>query len=699
MYGDIKFFSLNKASDWEKGWAANCQTDSRGISLHSSEQYAVSRLLRSGEMLGEAAISDFAVARPGLVLVLDEYAGLWSFDINSDYRHRVFAGGHGMFTPYAALTAHEDIVYAADIYGEHRFSAFSLGNGQRLFTIDRFEGIDMFPAAAAAGRDGNLYAVVVIDQPAEDGGRLVFPAGARMAVVRINQSGQVTAAFRDENLQLPAPVEARQLRNSIYIAANVKGWVSVLDASSRMVWEFDSRGALRRRHSLGEEIEPAGIALDPDGKTYIGDCRRSGPEAQEDRFVMQLCGDKVERVPGFHGRADKVLLDQRNNLYILNGEASFITILEPQPKITPLEYTGLPQGFYFSAALDCGAGETRWHKIEMDADIPEDTQIRFFGFAVDSLEKVIDGKLTNLNDFLAGDVEPLEKRLNYFQSLGLKPMINPRDALLNAQGRYLFFLVELIGSERRTPELKRLRVYYPRASYLNYLPAVYSHDEESRDFLERFLSLFATFFTGMEEQIANIARNFEPEVASGDFLRWLASWLAVAVDDNLSENQIRELMLSAPELYQCRGTRRGIERMVEIYTGEKPLIVENYQVRAQRQNPEMKELVNRLFPDDPYCFSVMVRRECVPDDHRYLMVQRMVNQEKPAFTEVRLVVLQPWIYMDMHTYLGVNTYLSELTLLRLDQLTAIPNDAVLIDVDQDNRIEAHTRIELDAELR
>jgi phage tail-like protein len=326
--------------------------------------------------------------------------------------------------------------------------------------------------------------------------------------------------------------------------------------------------------------------------------------------------------------------------------------------------------------------------------------VRVYCFASERKQVIIHGKMVDLNEFMTGDAASLSERLDYIRSLKLEPMTNPRDALLhNTKGRYFYFIMQFIGSERQSPTLRKIRVYYPRKSLLSYLPAVYSFDPKSRDFLERFLSLFGSFFMNMEEQIEGIAKYFDPETVSQEYLRWLASWIAIAVDDNLGEEGLKKLIQAAPMLYPLRGTRQGIESMVEIYTGEKPLIVEHFQVSDQRQNPELKELVDRLYSDNPYSFSIMVKRDRVPDEHRYLVVQKMLDQEKPAFTEAKLVVLQPWIYMDMHTYLGINTYLSEISLPHLDMMKTIPYDSMLIDVGQDNRIETHSRMDLDAELR
>ena len=50
-----------------------------------------------------------------------------------------------------------------------------------------------------------------------------------------------------------------------------------------------------------------------------------------------------------------------------------------------------------------------------------------------------------------------------------------------------------LGDGSATPVLEKVKVYYPRASSLQYLPAVYREDPVSADFTARFLSIFDTW--------------------------------------------------------------------------------------------------------------------------------------------------------------------------------------------------------------
>ncbi|MCO5382521.1 MAG: hypothetical protein NHB15_10865 [Methanosarcina barkeri] len=71
-----------------------------------------------------------------------------------------------------------------------------------------------------------------------------------------------------------------------------------------------------------------------------------------------------------------------------------------------------------------------------------------------------------------------------------------RDALFQTEreGRYLWFRITLVGTEKFSPEVSAVTIFFPKVSYLEYLPSVYSENPANRDFLDRFLAIFESLF-------------------------------------------------------------------------------------------------------------------------------------------------------------------------------------------------------------
>jgi phage tail-like protein len=110
-----------------------------------------------------------------------------------------------------------------------------------------------------------------------------------------------------------------------------------------------------------------------------------------------------------------------------------------------------------------------------------------------------------------------------------------------------------------------------KGRYLKYLPAIYQDDE----LMGRFLMLFESFLGPVDHQIDSQAAYFDPKLAPPEFLPWLASWTNLTLDDSLPDDRRRMLLTESSALYKRRGTRQGLQRYLEIFTGGRVEIVEH----------------------------------------------------------------------------------------------------------------------------
>ncbi len=103
--------------------------------------------------------------------------------------------------------------------------------------------------------------------------------------------------------------------------------------------------------------------------------------------------------------------------------------------------------------------------------------------------------------------------------------------------------------------------------YLEYLPAIYQEDP----FLGQFLRPFEEVLTNFDNLLSVIDRYFNPTLTpthqetNQDFLRWLAGWVALELDENWDETKKRRLVGEAVKLYRHLGTVEGLKRYLEIY--------------------------------------------------------------------------------------------------------------------------------------
>lgn len=92
--------------------------------------------------------------------------------------------------------------------------------------------------------------------------------------------------------------------------------------------------------------------------------------------------------------------------------------------------------------------------------------------------------------------------------------VHPTDALFpGAAARQLWIGVVLRGSGRTSPRIHQMRVDYGRQTTIGSLPAIYGHEAESRERLERLLALHEGPLRDLDAQIADAPRLFDPAAA------------------------------------------------------------------------------------------------------------------------------------------------------------------------------------------
>jgi len=134
----------------------------------------------------------------------------------------------------------------------------------------------------------------------------------------------------------------------------------------------------------------------------------------------------------------------------------------------------------------------------------------------------------------------------------------------------------LTSDGRADPSLEQIRVEYDREGYIEHLPAVY-RESPGDQFLARFLTLFETFFEEGQTAIRQLPELFDPWAVPAEALDWLATWLAVELDEDWSDQQRREAVATAYERYARRGTPRGMREEIWRRTGLRAHVVEPLQ--------------------------------------------------------------------------------------------------------------------------
>lgn len=161
------------------------------------------------------------------------------------------------------------------------------------------------------------------------------------------------------------------------------------------------------------------------------------------------------------------------------------------------------------------------------------------------------------------------------------------------------------------------------------LPALYQEDQ----FAQAFLSALDEVLAPVIHTLDNLNSYFDPYLTPDDFLSWLGTWVAIAIDDQWSIERRREAVGRAVELYRLRGTAAGLGQQIEIYTGGTVEIVENggtaWSIDPGGELPGSAKplVVVRVHVDDPKAVDAS-------------RVDALVAASKPAHVEHRVEIMK-----------------------------------------------------------
>ena len=180
-----------------------------------------------------------------------------------------------------------------------------------------------------------------------------------------------------------------------------------------------------------------------------------------------------------------------------------------------------------------------------------------------------------------------------------------------------------------------------------------------------------------------------------DFLSYLASWLGIALDNSIPEAARRRLVESVGRVGALRGTPSGIRALLVALLGmhcsDAPLLLEHFKLRrwlfvgAGRLGADAElwgeQVVNRSalgrtarvgvtqaittpdpqrdpFQVDAHRFSVFLPASLAATESHRRTVERLLQIEKPAHTEVCVTYVQPRMRIGIQSMIGLDAVIA-----------------------------------------
>ena len=250
--------------------------------------------------------------------------------------------------------------------------------------------------------------------------------------------------------------------------------------------------------------------------------------------------------------------------FCLEGRGCFDLHGRPVPDLAPGGSADalLRRGQYLSLPLDSGIPGCRWHRVRLDADIPDGTAVEIAFATTDGPVEDRAPPAPGSGDgtgFPPGDPHPLDW---YLVPSGTT------DATLSVPpGRFGYMRLRLTGDGTHTPAVFQVRLDFPRATGMGHLPAVYADDPGAAEFTERFVSIFDAALEEIDEVLARRPALLDPEALPDDALGWLAGLLGTGFEAEMDVARRRDLLRAAPRLFRLRGTVAGLVETLDVGLG------------------------------------------------------------------------------------------------------------------------------------
>ncbi len=471
---------------------------------------------------------------------------------------------------------------------KHRHALFVVDSGNHRIQVFDLESLQLMEIWGQAGYAANPQPGSepgLFDTPwtmaADAAGNIYVVDYGNRRIQKFNPVGELVPAFWETLSQehvLDRPVD---------IAASGEGDVTrlyVIDQTAHAIFVFDADGhAVRDQQqpvSFGAEqlALPMGIAAGANS-VYAGDNHhRRILKFRKENEHFGFSGEAV----GYEGPVAALSLDAKGNLLVHTGSA-----LAPISLAVDKGYH--TRGILWSEPIKIGPYAVNWHRVQAEVQgLGTNAHLRLF-FSVSDDE-------TNLPPLLDPDnVDPIVKENWHPHFQVPDPFVDVPDLFIGETARYLWIEVVFSCDGTATPVLSQMRVEFNHETYLQYLPAIYSARswvdpdgasvgdlaaaytsvDDCREFLARFLSLFESFFREVEWKIAaKLPALFDPYAAPREFLRWLAGWLALELDDEWGETKQRRAIAKAFERYAWRGTLHGLRESLHLFGGVDAIIEE-----------------------------------------------------------------------------------------------------------------------------
>jgi phage tail-like protein len=325
----------------------------------------------------------------------------------------------------------------------------------------------------------------------------------------------------------------------------------------------------------------------------------------------------------------------------------------------------------FLRGIDGAKPDAEWGRLTFDVECSEDRAYSIYLLAVNQKVHEIGGVAVDLDVLLTKQDIPVDQKKYVLKKLGAVRYIGRSDILLyELTGQYLYIAILAAGHGHLA--ISRLTLDSVGDNFMATYPEIY---RERNSFFHRYISIFSSIYNDFERDIERLPQLLDPDVCPRELLIVYGSWLGIDLEGgSLDDDMMRVFVKEAYNLNRLKGTKRAIERVLEIILGRPAVVIEHNRLRAWIKEDKI-EIPEGFKTQGIYDVTVMVP-EKLTEELRHRIVY-MLNQFKPIRTRISIVQMDETPMADSRTYLDINSRLPEERAAELDSGLSLDGTVIL----------------------
>lgn len=315
----------------------------------------------------------------------------------------------------------------------------------------------------------------------------------------------------------------------------------------------------------------------------------------------------------------------------------------------------------FLRGIDGGESGALWGRLSFKAECSENIMYYVYVLATDQrIMHGADGSEADIDIYLADSTKDTPDKTALLKRLGAKRYSGTTDCLLyELKGRYLYLAVEARGEGSLS--ISSMSVDTEGDNFMATYPEIY---RDRGSFFHRYISVFSSIYNDYGEEIDSLSGLLDLDTCPEELLIIYGGWMGIDLKGGFLETEmLRDLVREAYSLNRMKGTKRAIERILEIILREKAIVIEHNQVNSHADDDTVIPAGFRS--KGIYDVTILVKKHLTEELRHQIMF--ILDQFKPIRTRINITQLDETPTADSNTYLDVNLRLPEERAAKLDE--------------------------------